>query len=380
MAGLCLLLYSCGKEKELAAAAEAQFTLNDDEIEKLECMGMIDEVTKIYEDYIILGDLAMDRELLAQAEPIEINDTPNPYETEDRQNAVIFQNVVDMNQFPLQVFIGAGFNAAERTLITNGINQWNNVADCEVAYQIVANNAGADVSILDDNDALLPAGLRNIGGAGRACFPFNGRCGRFVSLDRANWGGLPNQASIVAHELGHTLGYRHADAAARGEDTHDHDQCGNDIDGIVFLHGTVNNAVNSIMTSGPGSMGVLPPNMNGAADIRAAQLLYPDQNGGGPTAVTATGVGPNIPFAGGFRDFRITWTFPAAPAYHNVEIRFVYLGGGAPFGLHNTTYVRTNDTNTLTGTWRKGNYRIEVRGMNYGRDHLSPARTRNLTL
>ncbi len=378
---IVLLIFSCSKDSELEQPVKASFQLTGDEEDKLSCMGLLSAVTDIKEDYIILHDIVMNRQELQKMEELTFEGQADPSEAEDRQNAVHWNNVVDISRFPLNVFIDPSFTYNDYTAVYFGLSQWEFINQCQVTFNYVNSHAEADVSILDDSNTLLPASLQNLcEESGFACFAFNGRPGRFIAINRPVWNQtLTTRAAVVAHEMGHALGYVHANAESQFDAAEFTDACGNDQERF-FLHGTPENALNSIMTTDLGGNGGSVLFHNNAGDARAAQLLYPALSAPGPISVTAAPISSPINLGGGMREYEINVVMPSAPAYYNVQITLTYTGGGSPYGNHNLTQVRLADRTRFTGIWRKGNYTVSVSGMNYKGDFLSPPATTELSL
>lgn len=156
----------------------------------------------------------------------------------------------------ISVSISNEFDANERNLIINAINDWDDINNSALNLR-VTNSTNADIRIAVDIES-LPAGYSGLPAniCGRGMFPVNGVPGRLISINDFWLAQLNNGQfeSLMRHELGHNLGFHHANGNAG-----------------VHIACTKNGAFGSVMEAAT----------CGAArnfssdDLKAARLYYP---------------------------------------------------------------------------------------------------------
>lgn len=167
------------------------------------------------------------------------------------------------NRINVRVFIDPSIiNLTNEINVAIGI--WNSVQESGIAFNIVSSGP---YDILIVNAA--------IDGYGRALFPLNGSAGALVRINTQsmiNDGLNPNQmGTVIAHELGHCVGFRHTDWNEAGESASGADDVGTLVSAIDVPNAGGTDA-NSVMNSGPNNTlaGVLSNK-----DIIALINLYP---------------------------------------------------------------------------------------------------------
>lgn len=149
--------------------------------------------------------------------------------------------------------------------INDAIALWNNIPNCRLKFSTtVLSPIRIRIRMAD----LVP-GLCGVG-----YFPINGQPGEQVVLG-SDW--LPllpynQRVSLIAHELGHTIGFRHTNGGpgepSQGQDPHN----GAYFDAMHILGTPTSGDPNSIMNGS--TCGSMPTTLS-AFDIVAMQFLYP---------------------------------------------------------------------------------------------------------
>lgn len=148
--------------------------------------------------------------------------------------------------------------------VIQALNDWTNITNCRLSFTFVTTVQNADISIVSDGGS-LPSNT-----IAAATFPSNGRAGNLIRLNLDfNNGSIPSSQKRynLVHELGHCLGLRHTNWAARGESTGS--------DGANTIPGTPTTDANSVMNGGTADF-----SWNGLStnDILAVQTLYSQNN------------------------------------------------------------------------------------------------------
>jgi hypothetical protein len=268
-------------------------------------------IIDIGNEYVVEGDISFPKNLkipvnksLKVEAPIILQDklmTTGPITGSPKISQSYTGNLVNAgNRVNVRIFIEPSI-----TNLTNEINSaidiWNSVTESGIFFSIV--NGGA-YDILISNQA--------ISGYGLARSPLNGSAGNLVRINAQsmiNDGLNPNQIStVIAHELGHCIGFRHTDWFQIGESSSGVDDVGTAVNAIEVPNAGGTD-VNSIMNSGPNNTlaGVLSNK-----DIVALYNLYPK--------ISWIITGPNTISRGVEYEYRgtntngvaFTWTVPSS--------------------------------------------------------------------
>ncbi|MEO1408784.1 MAG: hypothetical protein AAFW73_02825 [Bacteroidota bacterium] len=361
---LCLIsLFSCGKEQ--LEPVEQSLELTATEREHLCEMGY-DQVDEVLEEYVrVEGDVLVYRPALHQPSFI---DRPAWYdagkEAIDRQLTLKqVDQVIAYDNLTIKAYV-EGFSASFLPEIVLAARVWNSQFRCQVRFELTREPLGADMTIRNSTNITF----------GQACAPFNGQVGNLIELNEfgllntpvfftsPNCGpitrtfNIQERVNVIIHEMGHSLGFFHADANAHT--VTGTDACGTTFSGDgFFLHGTTANDITSVMTSGPIQFSTGDCTINGinAADLRAAQMLYPD-----PDPIDIPDIASLTTVSGNLR--RVTIAYPANPAYYQLEICVQPSGG--PLRCFRTIA----DQNSYDFLSPPGFTLVRVSGLNYRGD------------
>jgi len=160
------------------------------------------EITDIGADYLVDGDI-----LFSKTSKISVQDSSKSklkVEQYGTSNYVgLYNNVVIQIDPSMNNYVN---------LITDAIAQWNNVPNCRINFSIYNGSSPSNLTIINSN-------LGN-GYCGQAYFPINGNPGAQVKINLTFLAPsyTSNQIeSVIIHELGHTIGFRHTNWKALSE-------------------------------------------------------------------------------------------------------------------------------------------------------------------
>jgi hypothetical protein len=322
-------------------------------------------------DYIIAeGDIVLSKKSLY--EKMQRQDKYNPAEEQYALNgtAVLsWANVPTINYFIDASVTNIPVDGADWvTAIVQSANDWNNIASCRVQFTRVFNAGAAELTFFADNAAAVPACSRNLNNNtfAQARFPENDNIGTYISInDNGPATSLDGKLTIMRHEIGHALGFRHSDMYQRlgnnaNEGANGTTNCGQQVLGGNLIHGTPSRDLGSVMVSA--TSGFDNVNFN-AADIRAAQILYPDACCYPEMYYIYT-----EPTGFGGRYYATVGIFYTLP-WQSARLELYNLSGTL---VQSWTVSGAQTEHQLLLTPRSGTFRMHVRGINYRGDHTGP--------
>lgn len=231
-------------------------------------------IIDIGNEYVVEGDISFPKNMkipvnksLKVEAPLILQDklmSTSPVIGDSKISQTYTGNLVNVdNRINVRIFIDPSI-----TNLTNEINAaiglWNGVAQTGIFFSIVS---GGAYDILIVNEA--------INGYGLARSPLNGTAGNLVRINTQsmiNDGLNPNQIStVIAHEFGHCIGFRHTDWQGIGEPANITDDVGTPGNAIDVPNAGGTDA-NSIMNSGPNN--ILAGTLS-SKDMLALINLYP---------------------------------------------------------------------------------------------------------
>jgi hypothetical protein len=248
-----LFLLSCKKIAE--PISDPGLSKTDPVYKYIKQLGFRDnEIKDNGKEYLVDGDMAFSKDLQPD---FSIFDGPKPeqYGTANYVGYSI-QPSVTVRIDPSM----AGFTNE----IIAALNLWNGVANCRLKF-VLTGATNQQILITNQN---LGAGL-----CGVAVFPSNGNPGFLVRIN----GGLTatlnvtQRVSLIAHELGHCIGFRHTNWQPAGEPVNAVDN-GATITAMHILGTPTGGDPGSIMNGS--TCGIAPAGLS-PFDIVAMQYLYP---------------------------------------------------------------------------------------------------------
>ncbi len=193
-------------------------------------------------------------------------------------NGIVGWTKMGNTTFRIDASVGGLPNAADwQAAIRQAVANWNNVGEDNI--NIVETTGTADITFYNRTSAPLSC-LQSLdaGTFAIAVYPANNNPGYAISINGTGPAtNLNGKITVMTHELGHTLGFRHSDYPTRidnrTEPVSDPYACGNPFYGANLLFGTPERDLASNMVSGTTGFDLVPLN---AADVRSARMLYPN--------------------------------------------------------------------------------------------------------
>jgi len=244
-----LIIMSCSDVEEayIANSESNEFLeLTQTETENLNSLGLnLNDIQATKDAYIYQGDIVISKKSVEAALSSKDN---NDKARIQRLGSNL--GVISSNNYSIRYFISPSFsepipsfcNACpdisqpkctelipvenyertqiERNLIMQAIGMWNNISGSGISFTETSNINSADLIFarttepIVQNNTNWPRHL--IGGCGFALTPENGNPGRLIGINiQCLLGRLNNDEyrSLIAHEIGHTLGFYHYDDA-----------------------------------------------------------------------------------------------------------------------------------------------------------------------
>ena len=286
---------------------------------------------------------------------------------------VTFANVLNMNYFIDSSVppIAGDWEGAIRT----ATQDWENLPNCRVSFNEVTSAGSADIVFYADNSSGLPSCARNLGSGTYAMaeFPGGGEIGSWISINDSDVSSTQaNRVTVIRHEIGHALGFRHDNPIGNGEPVNATGSsiCGNDVFGANQLVGTPTSDGSSVMVPFIGTSTSINFSSN---DQQAATFLYPANYGYPAPEITTV----QQYYAGGsFKDLRFTMATPTVRMY---RYRIERLPPWSSTPVQTQEYTTTGNIFWLNdvpyGTW---NFRITC--LNYRRDASLSGLTKMVTV
>jgi hypothetical protein len=252
---LAIVLFSC--KKSTTVSPEIDSKKQGAVYEYIKKLGYKDsEIKDIGDEYLVDGDILFSK----KSQPdFSIFDGP-------RTEQYGTSNYIGYFEQPdIRIYIDPSLSGLVSE-IQGAVALWNNVPNCRV--DLSASTDPADYDILITNVDLD-------GACGEAYFPQNGRAGALIKIDVAQISGnsFAQRQRTIAHEIGHTIGFRHTNWIARAEPLSARDDAGAYVDATHILGTPTGNDPSSLMNGGQCGIGAVTLSN---FDILAVQFLYPE--------------------------------------------------------------------------------------------------------
>ena len=355
-------------------------------MEKLHCAGFKTEDVEVYDNYVVVeGDMAisLDKLLQLSEKPLAVDKGSESAKTDSwAVDAGADVNITAYQIFqyyiqPSMANLPGGNDWV--TAIQTATEQWENISGCRVNFSQTFSASNADIvfypvkgtyfngtSYVNDPNVSVPdfPNLPNCAkdmkcgfSKARASYPINQDIGSWVAIAGCSlttpFPTLTQKTNIVAHEIGHTLGFRHADfgCAGNGEPTYD-TQCPEyPAWGANHLWGTSTCDETSLMAAND-------DNSFNDNDRKAARMLYPE---GTPPSITGVSklvcVSPPNCHA-----WRIYVSNPLP--WYRLKVRLKRLSTNT-FIIGNEVLGNQSSITFTSTALTPGNYQFQVMGIDY---------------
>ncbi len=375
MVALAILTFRCATDEVSEDIAGSDSHPLDSELsEFLSCQGFDLTDAKLYDEHIVL-----EHDIVIRLDEIKrmMNErTPGNGKTEqfvtNIGSIVTFNNVLDITFF-IDNSVGpidGDWEAAIRTATQN----WEDLTYSRIGFTEVFTAGQADLVFYADTHTSLPTCARNLssGTYAMAEFPGGGQPGRWISINDNDLSATQaNRETVIRHELGHALGFRHDNPInGNGEQTNytGSSACGNDVLGANLLVGTPTSDGASIMVPSIGTSTSINLSTN---DAKSATFLYPaGYSAPQISTITQYYKSPTT------KDININMVNPTVRMY---RFRVERLPPWSSTPVQTTEYTTTSNSfwllNVPHGTW---NFRIT--SLNYARDASMPGITKMFTV
>lgn len=226
-------LVSC--QSELEDGQDNQQALRTSQIESLgfSSEGMYNATMEGKSGIVVEGDIFLDDSMISN---LLGNDKSS--NDEIQQKHYVTPNLLPRNRdVTIDVYLDSSYGSNMVAAFNEALSRYNEL-NLNVTFRRTFRERGSDIAILSRNIPNTPRGGTVLGRS--AGFPRNSRPATPITLNSRIFGGTNVPAdtpTVIAHEIGHAIGFRHTDFADRSF------SCGGDFDaegrsGALFVPGT----------------------------------------------------------------------------------------------------------------------------------------------
>lgn len=192
---LSTFIFSCEKQNQPLNENQSKTENKSQSVyEFIKKLGYQDsEIKNLDDEYLVDGDILFSKDIQPSLSIFGKGATTSQYGT----NFYIGYNV----QPNITVRIDASMNSYINE-VSGAIAMWNNVPNCRVKFALTD---------LSNQDILITNSNLGSGVCGAAYFPINGRPGGLIriNVNQIIGNSFTQRQRTIAHELGHTIGFRH---------------------------------------------------------------------------------------------------------------------------------------------------------------------------
>lgn len=203
---LIIVFWSCERDEEQITeelSVEQQEKVSKEIIDLLKKNGFDTHDIISYENgYIVEGDIFISHENIE-----EFKKGSN----ENSSKHFVRTSLVSNNRSirTLRVYIASNFSSSNKNAIKAALNRYN-VLNLTLRFSETTNINNADIVF---RIRTLTGSVANANAVGS--WPSNGNPGSTITYNSRRLGAVGNNVTLAAHELGHTIGFRHTDAEDR---------------------------------------------------------------------------------------------------------------------------------------------------------------------
>ncbi len=221
-----LVLTSCEVDQEVPIENPSeQQAVPKHIIQKLEKAGFHtnDGLSKVEGGYLVEGDIFFTEEMIDE------------FSEENAENSKQYRtrNLVSGTR-TIRVYVDPALGVFVRNSLDEALRRYN-ALNLRLTFQRTGSASSNDIRI-------IPVGPNVLGGSyASAYFPRNGRPHNTIQMNTLFYGGsnrLGNTATVIAHEIGHCIGFRHTDYANRSYSCGAGGNEGQDEVGAILIPGT----------------------------------------------------------------------------------------------------------------------------------------------